>query len=981
MTTRSFAARLSEVILCSALAIAVSVSTAEAQTTTGSIRGYVTTTDGQPAVGATVTATNIATGAPRSNIAGDRGAYVLSGLVPGEYSVSVRRVGMQPQSRRQTVGIGQTIQLDLRLDNATTQLSTVTIAASQGFETRTSEVATNVSQAQINALPTSDRNFLGLASLAPGVRISGEGAEGTTKNFRAGALDASSINVFIDGASQKNDITGSGIAGQDASRGNPFPQNAVQEFRVITQNFKAEYQKASSAIIVATTKSGSNTWRGSAFSSYINDGFVALDSFQRKDRSANPATFTAQDYRRFLSGLTFGGPIVANKLFFFGSYENNNQNRGQRVNFNPVPATAIIPANIASQFATGSGAFPSPFRSNLVLAKLNLAASEQTNYELSYSGRFETDVRNFGNQTSVQSAENVRNKVQGFILKRTYAEGAQLHESLINLSRWNWDPTPENRELIGLDYQGIGRLGGRADGQSWIQDRASIRHDYTYSGLRLGGEHLIKMGGSFDHLDYSAQKAFARPPIFVFTQAENYAFPRSARYGRGSPDIAANNNQLGVYIQDDWSPTKRLTFNLGVRWDYESNQLDGDYVTPTQVRADLDSVLRNRGFSTNEYFTDGTKRSPFLGAFQPRVGFSYAIDEAARTTVFGSYGLFYDRSNFNNGLDERFRLQYAQREFAFSSDGLPRDGQRTIQWDPKYQSANGLDDLIATGAAPQPEVFLLGNSTKPPVSTQFSGGLRQALGSWRLSATYTSVASKNGFSFIRGNRNADGGCCADNSANYGNILISDNNPRTWYNALMVQVDRPYTFVARDKFNWGVGVAYTNAKGRQRGGDLFSLDYANVNAYPKFPTGVDVPNLLVANWILDIPYVWGVQYSGVLRLHSGDPYNIFDFSRGFGPGQGRVLLNSGRPPKSKFLVPGEIWGYRNVDMRLKKDLFSNRSSGRIALTADLFNAFNLINLGCWEGFIPPTPDVNANFGNANCVSSDARRLQLGVALDF
>lgn len=953
---------------------------AGAQTTTGSIRGYVTSADGQPATGATVTATNIANGAARTNAANDRGSYVLSGLVPGEYTINVRRVGLQPQTRRQTVGIGQTIQLDVQLANAATQLSTVTVAASRGgIETRTSEVATNVSTAQIAALPTSDRNFLGLAGLAPGVRISGEGAEGTTKNFRAGALDAGSINVFIDGASQKNDITGAGIAGQDASRGNPFPQNAVQEFRVITQNFKAEYQKASSAIIVATTKSGSNEWHGSLFGNYVSDGFVALDTFQRVNRAANPTTFKLQDYRRYLGGGTFGGPIIKNKLFFFGSYEGNNQNRANNVKFNTLPAG--LPTDIAARFRSNTGSFTSPFRENLFLAKLNLVVNEQTNYELSYTGRNETDIRSFGGDRSIEAAENVRNKVNGFVLKRSWADGAQLHESLINLSRWNWDPTPENRTLVGLDYQGVGRLGGRDGGQSSIQDRASIRHDYTYSGLRAGGDHLIKMGGNFDHLDYSVSKTFVRPPVFVFASSEAYAFPRSARYGTGSPDITANNNQVGFYIQDDWSPSKQLTFNLGIRWDFESNQFDRNYVTPAQVRADLDTVLRNRGFDPSVYFTDGTRRKNFLGAFQPRVGFSYAIDQAQHTTVFGSFGLFYDRSNFNNGLDERFRLQYAIREFQFSADGLPRDGRPTIKWDPSYQSAAGLDALIASGAAPQPEVFLVRNDMKPPVSTQFSGGVRQTLGDWRVAATYTNVASRNGFSFIFGNRNADGSCCSDNSANYSNVLLSDNNPRTWYQALMLQIDRPYFFAGRDKFNWGVGVAYTHATGRQRGGDLFSLDYKDVKSYPKFPTSVDVPNLLVANWILDIPYLWGIQYSGVLRLHSGDPYNVYDFRLGFGPGQGKVLLNTGRPPKSRFIFPGNVWGYRNVDMRLRKDLFGGRGIQRFAVTADVFNAFNLSNLACWEGFIPPTPEVNKNFGKASCVASDARRLQLGAVVEF
>jgi len=977
MSTFSFihCIRRSTVVLAT---LVVSVSSASAQTTTGTIRGTVTSEGGVPATGVTVTAANVATGARRSNVATMRGTYVLTGLVPGQYDVGFRRVGLAPTIRRQTVGIGQTLQLDVTLGSVASQLARVTVAASRGAETRTSEVATNVSQAQINALPTSDRNFLGLASLAPGVRISGEGAEGTTRSFRAGALDASSINVFIDGASQKNDITGSGISGQDQSRGNPFPQNAVQEFRVITQNFKAEYQKASSAIIVATTRSGTNKWQGSAFGNFVNNDFVALDSFQRRNQNANPASFSRQDYRRYLMGATLGGPIIENKLFVFGSFERNDQNRANSVGFGTLPLGAQVPAEVITRFGNNTGSFQSPFRSNLFLTKLNYSANENSAYEVSYNGRFETDVRSFGGQTSIESAENVRNRVNSVVAKRTWANGSQLHETLLNLSRWNWDPTPENRDLIGLDYQGLGRLGGRDGGQNWVQDRISLRHDYTYSGLRLGGEHLIKVGGNYDRLNYSANKTFVRPPVYRFNAAENFAFPREAQFGAGDPLIEANNNQVGLYAQDDWSPTSRLTINAGVRWDFESDQFDRNFVTPTQVRADLDSVLRNRGFDPNNYFSDGSQRKPFYGAVQPRIGFSYALDQAARTTVFGSAGLYYDRSNFNNGLDERFRLQYAIRTFRFSSDGLPRDGQSTLQWDPSYLTAAGLEGIIASGAAPQPEVFLIQNDVRPPSSRQFSGGVRQLLGAWRLSATYTDVASENGFSFIRGNRNAQGECCADNSANYSNVLLSDNDARTWYQALMLQVDRPYEFVARNKFNWGIGVAYTYAKGRQRGGDLFSLDYRTVNDYPKFPTSIDVPNLLVANWIVDIPYLWGVQYSGVVRLHSGDPYNIFDQSAG---GPTRVLLNSGRPPRTNLVVPGDIWGFRNVDMRLRKELLNRSSQYRVAITGDLFNAFNFANLACWEGYRPPLPATNPNFGNANCVASDARRFQAGLAVDF
>ena len=167
------------------------------------------------------------------------------------------------------------------------ELQSVVVTAAPTVETRTSEVATNVSQAQISKLPSSSRNFLELAGLAPGITVSEDRI--SSQNFRklqAGGQSASAINLFVDGTSFKNDLTSGGVAGQDASRGNPFPQSAIKEYRVISQNFKAEYQKASSAIITATTKSGTNEWTGSALVSYQNASMVLLYSFQRRDKNA-----------------------------------------------------------------------------------------------------------------------------------------------------------------------------------------------------------------------------------------------------------------------------------------------------------------------------------------------------------------------------------------------------------------------------------------------------------------------------------------------------------------------------------------------------------------------------------------------------------------------------------------------------------------------------------------------------------------------
>src|SRR5213592_514349 len=294
---------------------------ASAQTSTGSIRGYVTDSSGAPIAGARVVAVNAQTSSQREATTQSNGFYAMLGLVPAEYDVTARQIGMAPQKVHVRVLIGELYPLDFKLAASAIQVEAVTVVAAAGVETRTSEVATNVTQQQINNLPSSSRNFLDLAALAPGTQVSLDRLDGTSKTFSSGAQGAEGINVFIDGASLKNDVLPGGVAGQQDSRGNPFPRNAVQEFRIITQNFKAEYQKASSAIITATTRAGGNVWTGNAFYSYQNRDLVALDSFARATNTPKP------DYSRNLLGLSGGGPIIKNRLRFFGSYEGNYQDR------------------------------------------------------------------------------------------------------------------------------------------------------------------------------------------------------------------------------------------------------------------------------------------------------------------------------------------------------------------------------------------------------------------------------------------------------------------------------------------------------------------------------------------------------------------------------------------------------------------------------------------------------------------------------
>src|SRR6185295_2175466 len=245
---------------------------AAAQTSTANIRGKVTNEQDAGLSGAEVTAVGTASGFIKTVTAGSDGSFQLAGLTPGEYLITVSASGMEPREKTVTVLIGQNLNITFVMTPTTVISESITVVGEQFIDTRTSEAATNVTTQQIENLPQDSRNFLNFAALAPGIRLS---SDPLRKTIAGDAQPAEQTNVFIDGVSYKNDVLQGGVAGQDASRGNPFPQNAVQEFRVITQNYSAQYEKAASAIITAITKSGGNDFKGQAFWFYQPAAWVS----------------------------------------------------------------------------------------------------------------------------------------------------------------------------------------------------------------------------------------------------------------------------------------------------------------------------------------------------------------------------------------------------------------------------------------------------------------------------------------------------------------------------------------------------------------------------------------------------------------------------------------------------------------------------------------------------------------------------------
>ena len=965
--------------------VALVASSAAAQTTTGTIRGAVSS-GGAPVGSVQIQLRNPATGVQRGTMTRDDGSYVLAGLAPATYEMTVRRIGSNPQSRTVVVQIGSTQIQDFSITQQAAQLATVYIEAPPTVETRTSEVATNITQAQIEKLPTPSRNFLDLAALTPGVTVTEDRVNTQFRTVSAGGQTANSVNLFIDGTSFKNDLTAGGIAGQDASRGNPFPRNAVQEYRVISQNFKAEYQKASSAVITATTKSGTNEWLGNALFSFQNKGLVGLDSFQRRDKNNAPTTFKKPEYRRTLAAFSAGGPIVKDKMHFFGSYEGNYQNRQNRVNF-AAPPTGI-PALDSVNLTQYNGNFTSPFRETLLFGKLSNAINESSSAELSVTHRNETDVRDFGGNTALQSAVDFRQQVSVGQLRHNYFSGPLLNEAKIDYSRFRRNPSPATPGTPSRQFfypNGEARIGSHLSEQDYIQKRLGIRDDITYTGFQLAGEHIFKGGANVDFVRYDVLKGNRVTPQFFYSNIENgvsYGFrsPFQLIYGTGDPNLETSNNQVGLYIQDDWSPVPRLTFNIGVRWDYESRMLNRDYVTPRNV---VDTLTRyNNSLITpldlDRYISTGDNRKPFYGAIQPRLGFSYAIDRNSRTTVFGGWGLYYDRIPFDlYAVDEKLKLSHPEFTVRFAPRGVaPRPGQ--VAWNDSYLTADRatLDALVGTSG--RPEAWFIDNEAKVPHSRQMNVGVRQLIGDFAMSATYANVRGYDQMVLNWANfgLNAEGRCCRDfNIGRHGfsNFIYSTNDKQTWYDAIQVQVDRPYFRATENSIGWGVGLAYSYANRSVKGVDGLGDDFAFPNAasIPKHPAN-DEKQRVVANFITDIPYAWGIQASGLLTLGGKFKQDVGCPGRFCGEGsEGNAYERGG------FTVPG-TFPFRNLDLRFRKDFPSfGRTTTAFGLTLDVFNALNRDNFGCYA-----TGNRNDdNFGDPTCVVSDARRYQVGAELNF
>ncbi|TBR35911.1 MULTISPECIES: TonB-dependent receptor [Dyella] len=824
-----------------------------AQNSTATIRGHVGAPSGQTA--SEVVATNLKNGFTIRAQVGANGNYTLPSLPPGNYRIEAKGTGL---SRDVTVQVGQALTLNLEPTAAPSaaeanaaNLQGVTVSAAL-IETRTSEVGTNISQTQINTLPQNERNFLDFAKLVPGVTVS---RDPNSKTFSAGGQSAENVNVFIDGASLKNNVLKGGVAGQDSTRGNPFSQEAVQEFRVLTQNYKAEYEQAGTAIITAVTKSGTNEFHGSVYDYFQNKSMISQDSFDKKNNVEKP------DYRREQRGFSLGGPVLKDALTFFVNYDERKD-----VGNNTVQTGD-------PRFAQYNGTFPAPFHEKTFFGKLSWQVNQDNNVDMSLTTRRDNEVLGFGGATTYSARTDRKNRVDDLLVKWQSRGDGWTNDLMLDAGQAKWNPSAAEPDVPQQTYENnIAVIGGAVNMQNKGQNQRTLRDDLTFTDLNWHGQHTVKMGIKYAAYGITVEQNNNAVPSFYYQEGANYPggfdSPYRAVYSPLGANANLHTNQFGAYVQDDWDVTQRLQLNLGLRWDYETNALNKDYVTPAAQIPTLEYL----GLQNN--ISNGNNRSGYKGAIQPRLGFSLDVsgDGDQSTTIFGGAGRYYDRTPFDWIAQEAIHAAVPNYTFYFSppdANGNPTKAG-TIAWNPAYLSKAGLDGLIAQGVAGfGTEIDAVNNKTRPPHTDQFSLGVRQVWGDWTGSLTLARVLGYDQFTWAW-NRVVAPGFVLNNlpGSPYG-VVLHNVYKKTQSSSVLIGIDKPYTKAS----GWGVGLAYTYQDARQQGNDNYSLDYVSPAGYPGGHVGEK--HHLVANGIVTGP--WDTRLTGIFTYGSGLPFDVFKSS--------------------------------------------------------------------------------------------------------
>lgn len=615
--------------------------TALAQVTTADITGRVLDQNGASVPNATVTVRNTGSGQTRTVQTDDDGDYNITQLPPGRYEITAEATSFsKAQVKDLEVNIGS--KLTLNFDLKPGQITEVVDITADAVlvETTKSELGGVVTPIEVQNLPLLNRTFAALSVIMPEARPAGNFDPTKTRvgNVAFNGGDGRQVDVNVDGGDNKDNVVGSLLQN--------FSYESIQEFQVLQHRWTAEQGRAVGGVVNVVTKSGGNEFHGSLFSNFRDEDLRAKDFFEDQGNTVKPS-FSRQEI-----GGSIGGPIVRDKLFFFGALERFRE----RQNIGVLPsARAQIAAIPGSQPVDE---IPSPYDDTLATVKVDHTLSN--NQSMFY--RFSYQKNNSPNDqvanpatTDLTGGNTTDNKLYSFVVNHTYT----ISSSKLNQFTFHFQDF--NNSILGvttnprITFPGGIEIGANVNvPQATSERKYQFRDDFSLQagnhGLKFGVNYInTELGGFFFFGSRGYTVTFFDQPLTIRNNTnglypQGFATPgavQNIQFADGEGNHDQKVHQLAFYVQDDYKITPRLTLNLGLRWDANIGNL------PDQTNNRTIRILQQLNNPLARAITGDAEKlsrtTPSWTEFQPRIGFAWDPRGDGRTVIRGGYGIFYDQ--------------------------------------------------------------------------------------------------------------------------------------------------------------------------------------------------------------------------------------------------------------------------------------------------------------------------------------------------
>ena len=915
-----------------------------AQQPTGTLSGRVLDPNGASVAGARVLAAQRSVGVERETATDEEGLYVFTNLPVGEYAIRVQAQGFKAASYESAVlQVGQSTRADFRLEIAGLSESVCVdcgVDLRPLVDTDSATVDSVIGEREIENLPLNGRNFLELALLVPG--------NSPAPNFdptKTNTVVVSSAGQFgrggsvtVDGADINDDVVGGAVQN--------IPQDAVQEFQIATNRFSAQLGRSASSVINVVTKSGTNELHGSG-SVYFRDrrlqGLPA--TFDRTVGDAPP--FDREQY-----SFTLGGPIKKDRAWFFGSLEDRNQDGAVLVGARDTAHRQIV-----------RGFAAAPLDDLLTTDRVDWMPTIEDHFGLRYSLQRESDtaastlVRPIGSASQRQSS---RNRAQSLLANYTRVISPR------DANSFNFALGTFTNETLPVSVAPQLTFPSLQDGASFRvpQETRQRRLQFADTLTMVRGNHTLNFGGEFQRVDADFNLGVFRQGRVELIED----FPDFDRNGDGRADDNdllfavtlrsavpdrpllipdADNNYLAAFAQDDWRVSPRLTVNLGLRYELDTN------VKNLSGVADLNPLILP--------FLSG-KRASDRNNFAPRVGFNLSTRDG-RTSLHGGYGIYYDRvtleiASLERGLDGRaLPIEVRAGNVFFIPPQCLFDPACGQFPPPAPTLADPFTGFVLPGAGAG-GINIISNDLQNPSVQQMNVGVERRLG--RNFVARADYLHNFGTHFIIGRTIGQ----VFNPVVGGSDLVKniESSVKTKYDGLLLSLERRFSdrYQLRAAYTLSKAFNYANddqipfSNGPLDPGDL-QLEYG--------PTPNDARHRFTFAGVFELPA--GLRLAPLATLASGVPMDILlpDGSArlpGLQRNAGGRLFRTGAELNAylrQVNAAGGVGGqplplvrddarfgdsFSSFDLRVSK-VFSVGERVRVEPLAEVFNLFNVTNV--------------------------------------